>query len=211
MLQKPRHQCLIYKGSSSEQLPALAAIIKQNLDENYRCLYLNSPAMVSGIRASLVALGVDVMNEIITGRLALESESTLQADGTFDVDLMIHRIEDTIERSLDEGYKGLFATGDMTWEFGNRENLGKLLEYEWRLEELFGRRPELCGICQYHCDTLPPDVLRQSIVSHPVIFVNETLSRINPHFVQSRVLAEKRSMDTELDEIILQLCQSADV
>jgi hypothetical protein len=41
MEETPRHQCLIYDGSPAKMLPALAAHIKQKLDENIRCLYLN--------------------------------------------------------------------------------------------------------------------------------------------------------------------------
>ena len=61
----------------------------------------------------------------------------------------------------------------------------KLLEYEWKLEDLFRRQPALCGICQYHVDTLPRDMVLQGIVAHPTIFINETLSRLNPHYIPS--------------------------
>ena len=71
-------------------------------------------------------------------------------------------VEEAVEVALSEGYKGLWATGDMTWEFGSRKNLAKLMEYEWRLEELFRRQEALCGICQYHQDTLPPEAMRRA-------------------------------------------------
>jgi hypothetical protein len=46
MQPSPRHQCLIYEGAPSKHLPALAAIIHDKLQQNHRCLYLNSPTMV---------------------------------------------------------------------------------------------------------------------------------------------------------------------
>jgi len=57
----PRHQCLIYKGSPSLQLSAIAALVRQKVNENYRCLYLNSPVMVAGMRCYLAAAGIDVV------------------------------------------------------------------------------------------------------------------------------------------------------
>ncbi|MBK7362018.1 MAG: MEDS domain-containing protein [Micavibrio sp.] len=100
------------------QLPAIAAIIHQKLRENYRCLYLNSPQMVTDLRSTLGGIGMDVEKEIKSGRLILSSESTLQADGTFDPDLMLQKLEDLLDAALSDGYQGLWASGDMTYEFG---------------------------------------------------------------------------------------------
>jgi hypothetical protein len=71
----------------------------------------------------------------------------------------------------------------MTWELGPRPDVTNLLEYEWRLEQIFRRRPALSGICQYHADTLSRSILRQGVVAHPSIFVNKTLSRINSDYL----------------------------
>jgi hypothetical protein len=43
-----QHQCLIYEGFPTSQLPALAAVAKHKLEAGSRCLVLNSPAMVAG-------------------------------------------------------------------------------------------------------------------------------------------------------------------
>ena len=60
--------------------------------------------------------------------------------------------------------------------------MAKLLEYEGKLEDLFRRQPSFCGICQYHVETLPPEAVRQGLLTHPSIFINQTLSRVNPHY-----------------------------
>ncbi len=36
---------------------------------------------------------------------------------------MLHKLEDALDQALSDGYKGLWATGDMTWEFGSEKNL----------------------------------------------------------------------------------------
>src|ERR1700753_4258060 len=103
----PRHQCVIYDGSPAKMLPAIAAHIKQKLSENIRCFYLNSPAMVAGLRSYLFAAGVDVVYEVAKTSLMLSSEQTHLKEGHFDIDLFLGMLEDTLNQALSDGYKGL--------------------------------------------------------------------------------------------------------
>jgi hypothetical protein len=200
-----RHQCLIYEGAPSRLLPALAATIQHKLSEGRRCLYLNSRPMVAGMRSYLAAIGVDVVYEIAKARLVLSSEPVTAYDGGFDVDLMLLKLEDALDQALSDGYSGLWATGDMTWEFGHQKNLKKLLEYERGLEGLMQRRPELSGICQYHQDTLPREATRIGLLTHQFAYINDTLSRINPQPISGCADVQKTS-DSELDVAVTELC-----
>jgi hypothetical protein len=173
-----RHQCLVYEGAPSKILPQLALVARARLADHYRCLYLNSPSMVAGMRSYLAAAGIDVLREADQGNLVLSSEQTL-SDGRFDVDRMIQSLEEAVEQAVRDGYNGLWATGDMSWEFGAEREFDKLIAYETRLEQLFHRQPALCGVCQYHTETLSPEHLQQGLRLHPGIFLSGTLSRIN--------------------------------
>src|ERR1700691_4520050 len=102
----PRHQCLIYEGAPSRHLPAVAAVTREKLEQNYRCLYLNSPPMVAGMRSYLAAAGVDVTHEIEKESLVLSSEQGHLASGQFDVDGMIRTLEDALDQALGKGYTG---------------------------------------------------------------------------------------------------------
>ena len=199
-----RHQCMVYEGSPSQKLPMLAAIIQHKLDDGYRCLYLNSAPMVSGMRSTLAAMGIDVASEEAKERLILSAEP-VSAGKAFDSKVMLGILENTLNQALKDGYKGLWASGDMTWEFGPENDFSKLLEYELGLEEIFSRRKELCGICQYHKDTLPQDVMRQSLLAHPSVVISETLRRINPHYLKSSWPADLNTTH-KLDEMITALC-----
>ena len=114
----PRHRCLLYEGPPSRQLPMLAAVMCQKIQESYRCLYLNSPTMVAGMGSYLAARGRDVLEDTKQGRLVLSSEQHSSGDGLFDTNVMLRGLEDALEQALKDGYKGLWASGDMTWEFG---------------------------------------------------------------------------------------------
>jgi hypothetical protein len=203
MDQIPRHQCLIYEGSPSRHLAALSAVIRQKLKENYRCLYLDSQPMVAGMRSYLAAAGVDVAGESATGRLVLSSDRDHLTDGCeFDLERMLQGLSNALDAALNAGLAGLWATGDMTWEFGPDKDFSKLLEYEWRLEEFFSAHPEIGGVCQYHVESMPRKFLRQGLLSHPSIFINQTLSTINPTYRYSDLSAPNQLERQEIDSFI---------
>jgi hypothetical protein len=177
-----RHQCLIYSGSPSRHLRPVATVIREKLGQNHRCLYLNSKPMVAGMRSYLASEGVDVEREQTKGALILSSDQQHLIAGRFEVDQMIRTLEAGLNQALHDGFVGLWATGDMTWELGPDKNFSKLVEYEYRLEEFMREHSGLGGICQYHTETLPPTVVRQGILLHQSIFVNQTLSLLNPHY-----------------------------
>lgn len=183
---------MIYEGSPATHLPGLAALIRGKLKANNRCLYLNSPAMVAGIRSYLAASGLDVAEEVKKGSLVLSSDESHLVDGRFDVDRMLGMLAHSVNRALERGYKGLWATGDMAWELGAEKDFGKLLEYERGLEDLFRKQPALSGICQYHRETLPIHAVQQALCTHTAVYINETLSRMNPYYAPPESLAQQR-------------------
>jgi MEDS: MEthanogen/methylotroph, DcmR Sensory domain len=207
MTPEARHQCLIYAGAPSRHLPALAATVKQKLNEGYRCLCLDSPVMIAGMRCYLAAAGIDVALEVEKNSLVLSSDQRHLVDSHFDIDKMMRSLGEGLDHALGEGYKGLWATGDLTWEFGPDRNFSKLLEYEWRLEEFIQEhRGVFGGVCQYHADTLPREALRQGLVTHPTIFLNSTLSQLNPHYLHSDAYHEQAVSNPAVNSLIAHLC-----
>jgi MEDS: MEthanogen/methylotroph, DcmR Sensory domain len=197
---------MIYEGSPSRTLPAVAATIRQNLDVNARCMYMNSPTRVAGLRSQLYAAGTNVEHEVARRALVLAADTSHLVNGRFDVNRMIDMLEAAVERALADGYTGLFATGDMTWEFGSEKDFSMLLEYEWRLEQLFHKHAGLSGICQYHRDLLPHEAVLEGLVSHASLFISDTISRLNSHYVFARSPHERKDVaSTGLDDALSRL------
>jgi hypothetical protein len=140
--------------------------------------------MVAGMSSYLAAQGIDVAHEKAKKRIVLSSDQSHLSVGGFDVEEMIYSLEVAVADAMRDGCTGLWASGDMMWEFGTERNFPKLGEYERRLEELFLKQPTLCGVCQYHCDLLPPEILRWALLTHRALFVDESLARINPHYAK---------------------------
>ena len=199
-----RHQCLIYKGSPSQKLPMLAGILQSKLQEGYRCLYLNSAPMVAGMRSTLAAMSIDIA-EVTKDKLIISSDP-VSSGREFNSEAMLEKLEDMLNLAIKDGYKGLWASGDMTWEFGPSKDFSKLMEYELGLEKMFRRRTELCGICQYHHDTLPQDAMRQSLLIHPTLVINETLKLVNPYYLKSNWPPDLHTNE-KLDEMISDICR----
>jgi DcmR-like sensory protein len=200
-----RHRCLIYEGPPSRQLPALAAAAREKIQQNCRCLYLNSPAMVAGMRSYLAAAGVDVAQETARGSLIFSSAQHLLNGDVFDVEYMVDALKSTLERALHDGFSGLWATGDMSWEFGPQKDFSKLLEYEWRLEEFMQTNPQMSGVCQYRSDILPRAAMRHGLISHTSLFVNQTLTLINPQCLRPDRFTRETGANFELDHFINKL------
>jgi hypothetical protein len=166
-------------------LRPVALVIREQLKQRQRCIYLNSGPMVAGMCSYLAAVGVDVEKEVRETNLILSSDRPHLVNDRFEVDGMLRALESEFERALRDGYAGLWATGDMTWEMGPDLDVAKLAEYEWRLDEFLCTHPQMGGICQYHANTLPKDLLDVGVRLHPAVFVNETLSILNSQFSPS--------------------------
>jgi hypothetical protein len=199
-----RHQCLIYKGPPSQKLRFLAGILQNKLVEGYRCLYLNSAPMVAGMSSTLAAMDIDIA-EVTKDSLILSS-NPVSSGRDFNSEEMLEKLETLLDQAIKDGYKGLWASGDMTWEFGPVNDFSKLMAYEIGLEEMFRKRKELCGICQYHHDTLPQDAMRQGLLVHPTLVINETLKFINPYYLKSTWPTDLNTRE-KLDEMITELCR----
>lgn len=105
----------------------------------------------------------------MTGRLVLTPDTTHLVEGHFNIKRMLEMLQAALQQALNDGHQGLWASGDMSREFGPEREVSQLLEYEGRLEEFLQSHPALSGICQYHADTLPGRILQQGLVTHSSI------------------------------------------
>ena len=98
----------------------------------------------------------------------------------------------------------------MSREFGPDRDFSQLVDYEWRLEKFFQTHPRFSGICLYHADTLPREVLREGLLTHQSLFINETLSRLNPHYVEQNSFSAQSLDIAALDKTIKDLSSVPD-
>jgi len=120
-----RHRCVVYDGVPSRILAEIAVLAHEHLTDNYRCLCLNSPPVLAEMRGYLAARDIDVERGISKGSLVLSSEQRHLLHGHFDIDRMVCTLEEAVEKALRDGFKGLWATGDMALGIWPRQGLHK--------------------------------------------------------------------------------------
>lgn len=182
------HQCLIYDGHPSEQLPIIVPFLMRGLNDGWRCLYLGNAEMVEMIRTALLAKEIDVDSSAMRQALIFSSERPHLEGGRFEPGAMIRSLREVTATAKRDGFKGLCATGDMSWELGTEKNFDRLLEYESLLESAFKELP-LRGICQYHKRTIPPRALRDAMLTHRSVYLEQTLVKENRGYIPPDLLA----------------------
>jgi signal transduction histidine kinase len=200
-----RHKCLIYEGEPVQQLPVVLPLLLDGLATNWRCLYLGDPATLPMVDQALNAKGIDTEREQSRGALVLSADRSHLVNGRFDPEAMIDGLSRAIDESVEQGFEGLCATGDMRWELGDDSNFDRLLEYEARLEQLFREGRPLRGICQYRRDVVPPQALRHALMAHRSTYIGNTLNRDNLFYMPPQILLEGPGAEAQAEWMCQQI------
>jgi signal transduction histidine kinase len=190
-----RHKCLIYDGHPAEQLPVVIPFLTDGLQNNWRCFYLGSPEMIQMIDSSLEGHGVQASQEVHRGALVMSSDRSYLAGGEFNPRMLADMLGDLVDESVQDGFQGLCATGDMVWELGADKNFERLLEYEALLEQLFRDKP-LRGICQYQRTLIPAPAIRDALLTHRSMYMGDQLNQDNLFYIPPELLLETRGDTT---------------
>jgi signal transduction histidine kinase len=158
------------------------------------------------VGSALTERDVDVRRELQRGALILSSERDHLGDGSFHPQAMVDNLSKLADASLQEGFQGLCATGDMKWELGSDRNFGHLLEYEALLEQLLRSKP-IRGICQYHRDVLPAQAVHDALVTHQSAYIGTELNRDNLYYIPPELLLEARNGSGSSSRQIEWICQ----
>jgi len=179
------HLCGYY-ASRLEQLPIVAAYIKDGLARGERCLYLVDDSVVHEVTHALVAANVAVTRERRRGALVLlAAEDVYLEHGAFDCEAMLQLLNDAIEQALHDEFTGLRVAGEMTWLLRSEHGPDCALEYESLLNEFFSRR-RATGLCLYNQSRLPAKALDGALRTHPRVVVGEK-SYANRYFAAHTV------------------------
>jgi PAS domain S-box-containing protein len=171
-LHQGEHLCLIY-DDPAEQLAAIVAFVKAGLEHGERCVYIADDRTTREVLDALAAGGVDVSGETTRGAFALLTEQdTYLRSGTFEPQAMIAFLRDATDQAIAAGFRGLRATGEMTWTLGVEPGCERLVEYEALLNDFFPGSRAL-GLCQYNRKRFPATTIRGALRTHPMVVVRD--------------------------------------
>jgi len=168
------HLCCIYR-SEDEHRSLLAPFLRRGLEGNQKVIYIADAHTASHILAYLREEGLDAAAFMDKGQLVmLTSDEAYTKEGSFDPDLMIELLHTETEKAVDEGYRALRVTGEMSWALRGLPGSERLIEYEAKLNRFFpGSR--CLAICQYDRRSFPAGLLLEVISTHPLVVVGNHL------------------------------------
>ncbi len=162
------HLCSIYE-TEAEQRAIVTPFIRAGLERGEKVFYVVDAHTPAEIRA-YVNSG-DTPSVPLTGLSLLSPEESYlrEAEG-FDPQRMIAWLKELTAQALDEGYTAVRITGEMTWALRDEPGVGRLMEYEARLNDFFHNHPAI-GLCQYDRRRFSPSLLLEVLQTHPLAVV----------------------------------------
>jgi hypothetical protein len=179
--QQGDHVCTLY-SNRDEQMAAAIDYLRAGLERGERCLYVCCEHTPDEFRAGLRAAGIDVEAEEARGALILMTKHDGHLNGgSFDPDKMISMLHGAVKDSLDAGFAGLCAAGDMSWLLDEANGSERIAEYEARLNEFYPSQKAL-GLCLYNRSKLPPATLDHGLATHPHVRIAGNVVLQNPFY-----------------------------
>jgi PAS domain S-box-containing protein len=174
------HLCLIYE-TADEQFAAVVPFIGDGLARGERCLYVVDDRAADEVVGALSAAGVNVEHEVRRGALRiLTKRDAYLKSGTFDPRRMITLLRRSTAEAVAAGFTGLRVTGEMTWALGSERGVGRLIEYEARLNGFLPGNRAL-AICQYNRRRFPAAIIREVLRTHPIAIFGDLVCS-NPYY-----------------------------
>jgi hypothetical protein len=169
------HACLFY-ASPEEQFATVLPYIKAGLEQNEKCLYIVDDNHVVFVLEAMDKAGIDIAAALAARAFVINSKhQTYLKNGSFRPDEMIAGLKGGVEEALSEGYRGLRATGEMTWALSDPKALSQLNAYEAKLDKFFPS--QLTGLCQYNQNRFSPQLVPGILQTHRLVIAKGKLQK----------------------------------
>jgi signal transduction histidine kinase/PAS domain-containing protein len=168
------HLCCLYE-TEADHRAVLTPFLRQGLEQGEKVLYVVDARTAEIVLDYLRDDGLDVLPYLASGQLKiLTADLAYTQGGAFSPDRMVDMLSQETQRALQEGYRALRVTGEMSWALRGLPGSDRLIEYEARLNEFFPNHPAL-GLCQYDQRRFAPDVLLNVLRTHPMAIVGQVV------------------------------------
>lgn len=170
------HLCLLYE-TKNEQFAEVVPFFRLGLERGEKCIYIADDNPVEAVHEALAEGGIDVKGAVASGALFIASKrDAYLRDGYFDPDRMIAFLDESTSLAEEEGFAALRGAAEMTWALGNDPGVGRLMEYESRLNHFFSTH-NMVAICQYNIRRFPQKLVRDAILTHPLVISKGQICR----------------------------------
>jgi anti-anti-sigma factor len=156
------HACWCFR-SVREHRAGMTAFIRHGLERGSKVLCLADAVPVATVAGNLRRAGVDPRERVARGQLVLLSLAEgYGRGGAFDPERQLELYHQLLERARAEGYRGLWITGEGTWELrGKLPGSERALEYERLVERFLATTEDALALCQYDAAAALPHAAEQ--------------------------------------------------
>ena len=197
------HLCMSYT-TEQELLAATIAFIRLGLDRHEQCAYIANGPVHGAVLAGLRAAGLDVEAATADATLSvLTWADTYLQGGCGDSERMLAWVDERAGAALRAGFTAFRFVAEMSWCVETNLPVERLAAYEAEVTPRFARRP-VSALCAYDRRRFSHDVIRQIIVTHPLVVVGEAVCR-NPYFVPPQEYRAPDWPDREVDWLLASL------
>jgi len=192
------HVAFLFRDEA-EWAAVVPSYIASGLGKKEKCLVIVDSHEINLVRQHLVRLGLNIEAVTKSGQLVIipASEAYLRR-GPFSPEKMIAFLKAETEKALSEGYTALRATGEMTWALRSSSDLGKLFEYEAKLNHDFFPHYPCIDLCQYDRRRFTGVTLKEIILNHPLISFQDGVYQ-NFYYFPPEEYFDPRRAELEVD------------
>jgi len=190
-LQLGTHLCFIYETEEEHQA-VMASYLRHGLERGDKVLYIVDAHSPEQVLDYLRRDGLPPEPYLERGQLVIKTaDESYCREAVFDPDAMVALLQEETQRALAEGYAVLRGTGEMTWALGALHDSRPLLDYEIKLDAHLPQQPYL-ALCQYDRRQFPPHILRDVLLSHPVVILGTDVVENMYHLSPEKLLGADR-------------------
>lgn len=192
------HIVLLYK-KTEEILSASVSFIKTSLDRNEKCLYikgdLNIEILLNELRKQISKLDLYIQN----GQLQiLTKEETYALSDNFKAKEMIETLKKESINALEEGYKGLSITGELSWVLNFEDGKKEIIDYEWMLNEYIFNDYPVIAMCRYNLNKFDKSIIKSIIELHHYIIWQGKVHE-NPYYIVPAGYRDNQIVEYEIE------------
>lgn len=193
------HACILFDDIAHYRKVASRYIL-DGLRGNDKCMMAIDRYQRSFISEDFAELGHDLEYYLSLEKLTLiDVTKSYSGNGGFDPAKTVRIWQKETEKAVSQGYDALRVTGEATFALDSPELFEKLIYYENNMnQDLFPYFP-FKSLCVYDKLLYPPDIIKEAIRAHPILFYNDEMFLHNIHYVPPNIHFQTDNQANEID------------
>ena len=174
------HMCYIY-NDEQERRQVISKFIESGLQGREKVGYFADTMPPDEMRALLSELGIGLPPKVDERQFSIACAlDTYCPDGMFIPERMLQNLRSMYKISIEDGYAGARASGEMSWALKEVPGSDRLIEYESLINTVVREYPTT-AVCQYDARRFDGATLFDVLNVHPMMIVRGQVVR-NPYY-----------------------------